>query len=208
MKRFHILIVLLLPFLVNAQELKELSYIGALSDGFAPVSKDGKWGFINAEGVLVVEFRDDLITNPEVTKTRDLGIASQKYPVMQENRAIIKNSKDGVNYYGFINENGRIIIEPEFLNVSTFKNGFALALKVDEEEIGRNKALDKRIISYKYDVVLIDTKGEVVKYLSGPFPVSISREKLREAPPITARFLGDKIIGVRGPDKLWEIFKI
>lgn len=207
MKPFRLLLILLVPFFMNAQELKELSYVGTLHDGYAPVKKNNQWGFMNAYGELEINFRNDLIENEKVSTGIDLGVATQKYPVMQENRAIIKRNIDGVNYYGFIDEFGKVVIEPQFLNVSLFKNGKALALKLDEEELGKNEVLGKRVISYKYDVVIIDKNGEVLQYLSGPFPVTVSRRKLREAPPITARFLGDDIISVRGPNKMWEVYK-
>ncbi|MDR9457436.1 MAG: WG repeat-containing protein [Salegentibacter sp.] len=206
MKPIRLFLILLVPFFMEAQELKDLSYVGSLHEGYAPVKKNNQWGFIDASGELVVDFRNDLIENEKVSTARDLGVATQKVPVMQENRAIIKKNIDGVNYYGFIDETGKVVIEPEFLNVSLFNDGKALALKLAEEELGKNPVLGKRMISYKYDVVFIDKDGEVLQYLSGPFPVSVSKRNLREAPPITARILTDNLISVRGPDKSWELF--
>ena len=207
MKAFRLFLILLLPFFMNGQDLKELTYVGSLHEGYAPVKKNNQWGFINAAGDLVVDFRSDLVENEKVSTARDLGVATQEVPLMQEDRAIIKKNIEGINYYGFIDETGEVVIEPEFLNVSLFNNGKALALKLEGEQLGRNDVLGKRVISYKYDVVFIDKDGEVLQYLSGPFPVSVSQKKLREAPPITARILSDNLISVRGPDKSWEVFK-
>ncbi|MGM0933313.1 MAG: WG repeat-containing protein [Bacteroidota bacterium] len=206
MKPIRLFLILLVPFFMDAQELKDLSYVGSLHEGYAPVKKNNQWGFIDASGELMVNFRSDLIENEKVSTARDLGVATQKVPVMQENRAIIKKNIDGVNYYGFIDETGKVVIEAEFLNVSLFNDGKALALKLAEEELGKNPVLGKRMISYKYDVVFIDKDGEVLQYLSGPFPVSVSKRNLREAPPITARILTDNLISVQGPDKSWELF--
>jgi len=83
-----------------------------------------------------------------------------------------------------------------------------LALKIYEKFLGRNDLLDITIKSYKYDVVLIDMKGEVKQYLDGPFPVAVSREKLREAPRIEARWVNENLIAVRNPQKKWEIHKL
>lgn len=207
MKPISLFLILLMPFIMNAQELRDLSYVGSLHEGYAPVKKNNQWGFINTSGELIINFRNDLIANEKVSTFGDLGVATQNAPVMQENRAIIKKSIEGVNYYGFIDEKGQVVIEPEFLNVSLFNDGKALALKLEGEQLGKNEVLGKRVISYKYDVVVIDTNGEVLQYLAGPFPVSVSKKNLREAPPIAARTLGDNLISVRGPDKLWQVYK-
>lgn len=207
MKPFRLFLILLLPFFMNGQDLKELDYVGSIHEGYAPVKKDNQWGFIDSSGELVVNFRSDLVENEKVSNTRDLGVASQQLPLMQEDRAIIKKNVEGVNYYGFIDENGNVVIEPEFLNVSLFNDGKALALKLEGEQLGKNEILGKRMISYKYDVVFIDKDGEILKYLSGPFPVSVAKRNLREAPPINARILSDNLISVRGPDKSWELFR-
>ena len=207
MKPIRLFLILLLPFFMGAQELKDLSYVGSLHEGDALVKKNAQWGFINSSGESIVNFRNDLIENEKVSTSSDLGVVTQKVPVMQENRAIIKKNIEGVNYYGFIDEKGKIVIEPEFLNVSLFNDGKALALKLEEEQLGKNEVLGKRVISYKYDVVVIDPNGEVLQYLAGPFPVTVSKRSLREAPPIAARKLGDNLISVRGPDKLWQIYK-
>ena len=76
-----------------------------------------------------------------------------------------------------------------------------MALKIYEKFLGRNDLLDITIKSYKYDVVLIDMKGEVKQYLAGPFPVAVSREKLREAPRIEARWVNENLIAVKNPQK-------
>lgn len=207
MKLIRLFLILLLPFFMNGQDLKELSYVGSIHEGYAPVKKNNQWGFIDSSGELAVNFRSDLVENEKVSTGRDLGVATQEVPRMQEDRAIIKKNIEGVNYYGFIDETGEVVIEPEFLNVSLFNDGKALALKLEEEELGKNEVLGKRVISYKYDVVFIDKDGEVLQYLSGPFPVSVSRRNLREAPPITAKILSDNLISVRGPDKSWELFR-
>ena len=165
-------------------------------------------GFLDSLGNLSVDFRDDLIYNEKASERTDLGVASQKNPLMTDGLAIIRKMKNGIPWYGFIDAKGNTVIEADFLNVSGFKNGKALAIKVEGRELGRNDVLDKRIVSYKYDVVLIDKKGEVVQYLAGPFPVSVSPKKLREAPEIVARRLSENLIAVRNPDKRWEVHKI
>lgn len=201
-------VLLLIPFISFSQVIKDLDLIAPYVDGYAAVRKNNQWGFINSEGILVTPFRSDLIFNEKPSGSSDLGIASLRFPQMANGRSIIKAVKNQVPYYGFIDHTGKIVIEPEFLNVSQFQNGYALALKVDEEKLGVNPLLGKGMLAYKYDVVLIDSTGAVKQYLAGPFPVSVSREKLRTAPPIRAKFLSDNLISVQGPNKSWEVHKI
>ncbi|PRX44075.1 WG repeat-containing protein [Salegentibacter salegens] len=207
MKNLIIGILLSIPFVLFAQETKEFDFVSNQEDGFSTVRQGGNWGFINTSGELLFELRNDLVTtdNP---KSGKIGVAGIKYPQLKDERAIISKKKDGVNYYGFINTEGKTVIEPEFLNVSNFSNGKALALKLEEERLGKNQLLGKGVISYKYDVVLIDKAGEVVTYLEGPFPVAVSKKKLREAPAINAKWLGEKVVSVKGPNGKWKIHKL
>ncbi|MBZ9631437.1 WG repeat-containing protein [Salegentibacter sp. LM13S] len=207
MKNLILGILLSIPFVLFAQEPKEFDFVSDQQDGFTAVKQGSNWGFLNTSGELLFELRNDLVAN-ENPKSDKIGVAGVKYPQLKEERAIIRKQKDGVNYYGFINAEGKTIIEPEFLNVSNFSNGKAVALKLEEERLGENQLLGKNVISYKYDVVLIDKTGEVLKYLEGPFPVSVSKEKLRDAPAINAKWLGENVVSVKGPNKKWRVHKL
>lgn len=209
MKLGHLLTVfLMVPLLTFSQVIEGLEFIGPANEGHIPVLKNNKWGFINSQGEVVINFRSDLIQNEKTSSKIDVGVASQQIPSMHDGRIIIKKVIDKIPYYGFIDSSGKTVIEPEFLNVSNFDNGLAFALKIEEKFLGRNELLDITIKSYNYDVVLIDKEGEVKQYLAGPFPVGISREKLREAPRIEARWVSKDLIAVKNPQKKWEIYKI
>ena len=209
MKLGHWLTVfLMIPLLTFSQVIKDLDFIGPANEGHIPVLKNNKWGFINPKGEVVINFRSDLIHNEKTPTKNDVGEASQQIPRMQDGRIIIKKVIDEIPYYGFIDSLGKTVIKPEFLNVSNFKNGQAFALKIEEKFLGRNDLLDITIKSYNYDVVLIDREGEVIQYLAGPFPVAVSREKLREAPQIEARWVSEDLIAVKNPQKKWEIHKL
>lgn len=200
--------LLLLPFFATSQMVKNADFIAPFEEGYAAVKSNNQWSFIDDTGKLIMDFRSDLISNNQVTSEVDLGVASQLYPVMVEERAIVKKLINGIDYYGFINPTGTIVIEPRFLNVSNFKEGFALALAVSEDVLGENKALGKRIVSYSYDVVLIDSEGTIVKYLCGPFKVNLSKDKLKQAPPIVVKDLSENLIAVKTPKGKWEVVKI
>ncbi len=202
------LILFALPLFVFGQIVKNADFIAPMEDGYAAVNISGQWGFINEKGILSVNLRNDLIYNEKVTLAVDLGIASVKYPLMIDERAIVKTTKEGINYYGFIDANGNLIIEHKFLNVSNFKDGYAFALKLSEEVLGDSKPLGKRVVSYFYDLVLIDREGNIAKYLCGPFPLAFSKEKLLEAPSIEAKDISSNLLAVKTPNGKWEVVYI
>ncbi|WP_176132716.1 WG repeat-containing protein [Salegentibacter holothuriorum] len=207
MKNLILGILISIPFVLFAQEQKEFDYVANQENGFTAVKLADTWGFVDNTGDLVVPLRSDLISNEEPESDK-IGVAGIKYPQLKDGRAIIKKQENGINYYGFIDAKGKTVIEPIYLNVSNFSNGKALAIKLEEERLGKNQLLGKGVISYKYDVILLNKDGEVVKYLEGPFPVAVSKKKLREAPAINAKWLGENVISVKGPSGKWKIYRL
>jgi len=207
MKNLILGILISIPFMLFAQEQKEFDFVANQENGFTAVKKANNWGFLDNKGDIVVSLRSDLIhnENPEIDK---IGVEGIRYPQLIDERAIIKKQENGINYYGFINAEGKTVIEPIYLNVSNFSDGKALALKVEQERLGENQLLGKGVVSYKYDVVLINKEGEVENYLEGPFPVTIAEEKLREAPAINAKWLSENVVSVKGPNGKWKIHKL
>lgn len=205
---FNALILIFLPYLFFGQLVKNADFIAPMEDGFAAVKIENQWSFIDENGSMIFDLRSDLISNDSKTLTVDLGVASMSYPLMIEEKAIVKTVKNGIPYFGFIDPNGTIVIKQEFLNVSNFKEGYALALKLSEQVLGENKPLGKRVVNYFYDLVLIDTKGHITKYLCGPFPVKLSKEHLKKAPPIIAKDLSSNLIAFQTPEGKWEVMGI
>jgi hypothetical protein len=201
-------VIFILCLSLSAQTIEGLTLVSPMQNGHIAVQKNNLWGVMDSTGVLVIPFRNDLIYNVNPKTQGDLGVNSLRFPILSDERSIIKKDNIGIRYYGFIDERGNTVIEPRFLNVTPFVNGHALALQIDKQYLGRNDLLDISITSYSYDVVLIDKNGEVVSYLAGPFPVPFSKEKLRDAPPVEARWIGNTLIAVKTPDKKWKIQKI
>jgi hypothetical protein len=205
---FNALSLILLPFLIFGQQVKNADFISSLEDGYAAVKIQNQWSFIDENGKLIFDLRNDLVFNEQVTTAIDIGVATMTYPLMIEERAIVKKVKDGIAYYGFIDITGNIVIEPDFLNVSNFKDGYAVALKLSEEVLGENRPLGKRVVNYHYDLVLIDRDGQIVKYLCGPFHIVLAKERLKEAPPIVAKDIGTHLLAVKTPTGKWEVIYI
>ena len=75
-------------------------------EGFAAVSKNGKWGFIDVNGAVIIDFLfDDALS-------------------FGQHLAAVK--LDGS--WGYINAQGRIVIEPAFIEAKSFSNGSAPVL--------------------------------------------------------------------------------
>lgn len=208
MKLLMSILIYVLPWMLMAQTVEQLDFVAPAEGDYAAVQKGTQWGFIDASGQLVVPFRNDLVAYANEATDTDLGVAGQMYPVLLEDRSIVYRIKDGIAYYGFIDATGKVVIAPQYLNVTNFKNGLALVLELEERVLGRNDPLGKRVVSYRYNVALIDREGTVQKYLGGPFPIVLTADKLKEAPPIAAKDVTDHLIAVRQVDNSWSVFAI
>ncbi len=96
-------------YLFKDGEKLENSYDGAKvfnETGYGAVKQGGKWGFINTDGEVVINYKfDDALSfsyNLAAVKVGDL--------------------------WGYINVYGDVVIEPQFLNAKEFSNGYAQVL--------------------------------------------------------------------------------
>ena len=182
------------------QTLENLDYISSFNDGVAAIKKDSQWAFINKDGDIVVNFRDDLVT----TKSLD-----GNYPIFKNGRCLIVNEKEGVSYFGYINTSGKTVIEPRFLNATNFNNNVATVLELEREEIGKNTALDKNVVYYKYYEVTIRTDGNVKDYLTQKgINVVLDRKFLRKPPKFTSKQISDNLVATKNEKGKWTIKKI
>ena len=85
----------------------EFDYVCEFKEGFAPIEKDGKWGYINTKGEQAIECKFDVA----------LGFNEGLAPVY----------KDGK--YGYINTKGEQAIECKFDDAKYFYEGFAVVKK-------------------------------------------------------------------------------
>jgi hypothetical protein len=200
MKKLIVLFaVLLIPIFGFTQTIENIDYISPFNADLAAIKKDNQWAFINKEGTIVIDFRKDVVE----TKT-EVG----SYPVFNNERCLIQQQKDGINYYGFIDTSGKTVIEPQFLNATTFSNNYAIALELVKVDLGKNNLLNKNIVEYKYFQVVIDSSGKILTYLTEAIPVELSATNLKKAPAITSQFLSEKLVAVMTKNKQWNIKKI
>ncbi|QRM89355.1 WG repeat-containing protein [Lacinutrix sp. WUR7] len=198
-KLISLFALLLIPLLGFTQTMENLDYISTFNEDLAAIKKDNQWAFINKEGTVVIDFRDDVVE----TKTE-----AGNYPIFNNERCLIKQKKDGINYYGFIDTSGKTVIEPQFLNATTFNNNYAIALELVKVDLGRNNLLNKEIVEYKYFQVVIDTSGKIKTYLTEAIPVELSATNLKKAPAITSQFISEKLVAVMTKNKQWNLKKI
>ena len=189
------------PHIGVAQNEHYFEAVGDFSDDVIAVKKDGKWGFINAKKEMVVAFRKDITIS---NYANDVLTSS---PIFKDNRCLVMEYKNGIPYYGFINKKGEKIIETKFLNATNFYNGYALAIYAEKVVKGQNEYLKKDIISYHFSEVIIDTDGNIIKYLKD-IPHILMSEKRFKKPFSDSRFLNNSLITFKNEKENWQIVSI
>jgi hypothetical protein len=133
----------------------EFDFIDKLSNGYARVLKEDKWGFFNQNLNLAIKTEYDYANS------------------FQEDVAAVKAG----NKWGFIDTKGAYVIEPKYDWVSNFNNGIAI-VKIDEEfyyiDKNENNIFNKTFIyagTFSSDIAMvqsgqdsmeaIDTEGNV-----------------------------------------------
>jgi hypothetical protein len=162
------ILILLVCFGIHSatfsQILSDIEEVYPFNGDFAAVRKGNQWGFINKEGKKIIDFRDDFVLTNKMNSLNQ----TNSYPVFYDGRCLIRKLKGGINYFGFLNEKGIEIIKPQFLNATNFSNGFAIVVLASKDSIGFNYVLKKLIVSNNMEEYVIDTSGELVKYLYNP----------------------------------------
>ena len=200
-KMKKILIVLMfLPLLGMSQIIENIDYISPYQEGVAAIKKGDQWAFINQEGKILVDFRNDLVP----TKTDNAS-----YPIFSNDKCLIVEVKDGVNYYGYIDKSGKTIITPQFLNATNFKYEKAIALKIHKETIGFNDIFKKDVVSYHYFEVVIDEEGNTLDHLTQlAIHISPKYAKGKNPPTIKSKLISNNLAAVKDDGKKWQIKKI
>ena len=202
MKKAIILFAILsfMPFFGHTQTIENLDYISNFNEGLATIRKNDQWAFINTKGDIVVNFRSDLVT----TKSED-----GNYPIFKDGRCLIVKEEDGISYFGFIDGFGKVVVEPQFLNASNYKNEVAIVLKLVKEELGKNEALGKNLVNYKYFEVAIDHNGNIKNYLNNKgITIGLDKKSLIKPPKITSKLISENLCAVMTGNNRWAIVKI
>lgn len=206
-KLFTICALVLLPFILFGQELTGIDEIAPFSEGLAAIRKGNEWGFINKEGKLVIEFRDDLVWN-SAANTSINDVSGIRFPQFKNGRCMIKKfmEEEEIPIYGFINTEGKVTIEPEYLNLTEFNEGFAVGILVTKDFRGKNN-FQLNIYDYKFSEVLLDTAGDIMLLINKRDGISMSKRRY-ELPELRAKFLSLNTLAVKSATNKWEILNL
>lgn len=117
------------------------------SEGMVQVSKDGKWGYLNKEGKLAIDFKYTFASKFDngvaIVKIEDAFYVVDKNGVetlikIDNLKKVLPFSEGLAPYHtidkmvGFIGPDGNVVIEPKFFSVGYFVNGLAWAKKADK----------------------------------------------------------------------------
>ena len=199
MKRIAILcvLILLIPLSGFTQAIENIDFISPYNDGLAAIKKGNQWAFINQEGTLVIDFRDDVVTTT---------IENDSYPIFNSDRCLIAEKKEGITYFGYIDTSGKTVIEPQFLNATNFNDNVAIVLELKKQILGSNDIFKKQQVAYNYFQVVINTKGEILHYLTQePIRITLQKDFIKQPPKITSRLLSENTYAVWSKEKKWEI---
>lgn len=190
-------VIVVIPFFGYSQSIDNLEYISSFHDGVAAIKQNGQWAFINNEGDIVVNFREDLV----ISKTE-----KGSYPIFYDGRCLIETKKDDISYFGYIDTTGNTIIKPQFLNATNFNYGEAIVLKLFKENAGRNEVLGKNVVYYKHYEVIIDSNGKVLNYISqNGINVALDKNILREPPKFTSKRISEELVVIKGENGKWTV---
>src|SRR5690606_39514959 len=130
-----------------------------------------------------------------------------RYPIFKEGRCVItKNVEEDVPVYGFIDTKGNVVIEPRFLNVYPFKDGYTTAVLFEKTFRGNNE-LKLKIYECKFHDVRLDSSGHIEEYFEKRDHIQMTRKRYR-MPWIGAKRIADALVAVHIRDKGWEIRKL
>lgn len=207
MKHIHLLFtfILIFPLLTVSQTLTEIDEIAPFSEGLAAVRKGTQWGFINNEGTLVIDFRDDLVWNKD-TDTSKSGIKAIHYPSFKDGRCIVKKLEDEIPIYGFMDTKGKIVIEPQFLNVYPFDQGYTTGIIYEKVLRGENE-FKLKIYDYKFHEVIMDTSGKILEYLAKPDNIQMTKRRYK-LPWLRTKLISKNLVAIRTKDNRLEIRKL
>lgn len=112
-----ILLVTSFPFITFSQVQTKIDEVAPFEEGLAGVKKGDLWGFIDSSGVIVIDYRNDIVA------------PANKAPTFSNGMCLIQEDKDGIIFYGYINTKGEKEIPAEYLMATPFENGYARVIK-------------------------------------------------------------------------------
>lgn len=213
MKHTYILfaVMMTLPFLGITQTMEEineptisgLDEVAPFSEGFAAVRKGNQWGFIDQTGKLVIDFRNDLVWDENSDAARK-DIRGIRYPQFKNGLCPIqKVEEEGIPFYGFMDTQGQIAIQPEYLNIAHFDEDKTVGIYCKRTFRGKNN-FQLNIYEYTFTEVVVNTKGEMVWPIRDRDSILMTTRRY-EIPELRASLVSKDLLAVKGDNNRWEI---
>jgi len=198
----------LICFVGFGQLILDVDEVAPFHEDLAAIKLNNQWAFINKEGEKVINFRDDLVASTQKNILDTKKSNTVVYPLFKENRCLVRKLIDDIYYYGYIDKSGKEVISTQYLNATNFNNGYAIVIKFAKNVMGNNDVLGKRMVSYKLEEYIIDTSGNLVKYLDNARNCIPSRIKNKIPPDFYSKFMSSKLIAVKSTkEQKWNIYK-
>ncbi|AOW20678.1 WG repeat-containing protein [Urechidicola croceus] len=187
--------LILLPTLGFTQSTNEFDFISPFHEGYASIKNGEKWAFIDKNGTITINYRDDLVP---------ITIDNENYPLFKNERCLIDQVINDVTYFGYINPSGNIVIKPQYINATKFEYEKAIVIKLITQNLGYNNVLNKPVVTYKFQEVVIDKNGNELEHLTELTPITLGRN----IPKIKSKLISENLIATIGENNKWHIKKI
>jgi len=204
MKKISLLLTLFMYLGLTAQMPENLEYVSPFHEGLAAIKKENKWAFVDEQGAIAIDFRDDLYWNPEA-KTSYGDMRSSAYPQFNDGRCLVQKMVDGIPVFGFIDTKGTLVIDYKFLNVAPFHNGLTTGVMYEKVLRGKNE-FNLEIYEFKFHEVLMDVDGNIIEFLQRRHNIQMTPKRYK-TPSLESKILNPHLIAVK-TDKFWELKKI
>ena len=184
---------------MNSQLMQDLDEVGNYNEGLASINKGDQWAFMDKEGNIVIEFRNDLASyidgNDEMTP-----------PMFHDGRALKTKTSDHIKLFGYIDVSGKEVIKCEYVNATPYSNGFAIVMHYSKKVVGQNKLLDKNVVNYQIEESVIDVNGKAMTPRLNARNYGQEKMKSGKSPKLSIKFIGERMIAVKMPDQKWDIY--
>lgn len=184
---------------VNSQLIQNLDQVGDYNEGLSAIKKGEQWAFMDEDANIIIDFRNDLAS----FKDEDDQTVS---PMFHNGRALIMKTVDNVKVYGYIDTSGKEVINCEFVNATSFSNGYAIVMIYYKEVVGKNKLLGKDVVSYLTEEFVIDINGKAMTPSLNKRIFAPQKMKSGEQPELSIKFIGERIIAVETENKKWDVY--
>lgn len=204
MKKISLLLALFTASGSIAQMPENLDYVSPFHEGLAAIQKENKWAFVDEQGAIAIDFRDDLYWNKEALASYD-DMRSLAYPQFKDGRCIVQKMVDGIPVFGFIDTKGDVVIDHQFLNVALFNNGLTTGVMYEKVLRGKNE-FNLDIYEFKFHEVLMDVEGNIIEFLQRRHNIQMTPKRYK-MPQLESKILNPNLIALK-TDKLWELKRI